>query len=384
MRTEPETMDLESFYRELRRPGFLPGYEIENRLGGGAFGEVYKARKVSIGKPYAVKFLLLQDERDRDVIERELRQVAFFASIDHPNLVTIEDVGTVAGVPYLVMGYAGEETLARRLRRGGLGRREAFSAFVQTCRGVHALHQRRLVHFDLKPSNIFLRGELARVGDYGLARLMADGRRTLSFGRGTPHYMAPEILNRVADHRADLYSLGVILYECIAGRLPFQPVETLGIVVRVDDRPPEMPAAFPQRLREPLSRCLRLAPEDRYESAEALLADLGQSARQGGAIDFTPLEEPPPRPAQSVTVAGRPVAPRGGAAHTRPHFQAVPRPRAPRPAMRRGARAIPAPAAAASLEARAGARVRASSPLTLFMILSGVLSTLLVVRLLVQ
>lgn len=289
-------MDWEAFYNSFRQPDFIPGYEIQNRLGGGAFGEVYKARKHSIGKAYAIKFLKLDDETQREVIERELEQVRHFASIDHPNLVSIEDMGSVAGIPYLVMGYAGEDTLARRLRQGGLDRRQALVYFVQACRGVLALHDRRLVHLDLKPSNIFIKGDIARVGDYGLAKLMSDGRLTLSFGRGTPYYMAPEILHNRADQRADLYSLGVILYECQAGRVPFDTPSPGGLVLRQEDLPPAFPPDFPVDLRPVVERCLRLDPDRRYAGVEELLADLGQAARQGDSIVLAPAAAGADRP----------------------------------------------------------------------------------------
>ena len=87
-------MDWEAFYNSFRKPGFISGYEIQNRLGGGAFGDVYKARKTSIGKPYAIKFLKVEDDAQREAVEHELDQVRHFAAIDHPNLVTIEDMGS--------------------------------------------------------------------------------------------------------------------------------------------------------------------------------------------------------------------------------------------------------------------------------------------------
>lgn len=307
--------DWERFYNAFRKPGFIPGYEIQNHLGGGAFGEVYRARKSSIGKAYAIKFLRLDEPGGKDAGERELEQVRLFAAIDHPHLVTIEDMGVVMGVPYLIMGYAGEDTLARRLARRELDRDTALRTFVQVARGVLALHDRRLAHFDLKPSNVFLNGDVARVGDYGLAKLLTEGRQTLSFGRGTPHYMAPEMLRSRADHRADVYSLGVILHECLAFRLPFGGDEAGTFVLREDDRPPEFPAAFPARLRPVVERCLRLDPEQRFPSVHELLAAMGQTARQGdsvrlawdgppeasgpsGAVD-APSSEPTPRNAAS-------------------------------------------------------------------------------------
>jgi serine/threonine protein kinase len=277
-------MDWEAFYNHFREPDFIPGYEIQNRLGGGAFGEVYKARKASIGKAYAIKFLKIDDDAQREAVERELEQVRHFAAIDHPNLVTIEDLGAVQGVPYLIMGYAGEDTLARALKSGRLDPQAAFLYFVQACRGVLALHDRRLVHFDLKPSNIFLKGDIARVGDYGLSKMMTDGRLTLSFGRGTPQYMAPEMLKNRADHRADLYSLGVILFESLSSKLPFESGVPGTIAVREDDRSPNFPPEFPAPMRRAVERCLRLAPDDRYTSVGELLEDLGQAARPGDSV----------------------------------------------------------------------------------------------------
>ena len=149
-------MDWEAFYNAFRQPGFIPGYEIENRLGGGAFGDVYRARKTSIGKLYAIKFLKVESDDQREAVKRELDQVRHFAAIDHPNLVSIEDMGVVMDVPYIVMGYAGDETLARRFRRWDLDPEEALGIFTQCARGVLALHDKSLVHFDLKPSNFCL------------------------------------------------------------------------------------------------------------------------------------------------------------------------------------------------------------------------------------
>ncbi|MEO0649752.1 MAG: serine/threonine-protein kinase [Planctomycetota bacterium] len=280
----------EAFYSSFREPDYIPGYEILERLGGGAFGEVYRARKTSIGKSYAIKFLKVDDDRSSEIIERELSHARLFAAIDHPNLVAIEDLGQVSGVPFVVMGYAGEDTLARRLSRGGLDAVRAFEFFVQVCRGVLALHERSLVHFDLKPSNVFLRGDVARVGDYGLAKLLADGRQTLSIGRGTPHYMAPEILKGRADQRADIYSLGVILFEIFAGRTPYDGESGLAALLRDEELELEFPDGFPERLRGVVERCLAPDPASRPGSVGALLDELGQTGRAGEAVPL-PFDE---------------------------------------------------------------------------------------------
>ncbi len=300
-------MDWELFYSSFRKPSFIAGYEIQNRLGGGAFGDVYKARKVSIDKSYAIKFLKIDEATSRAAIERELEQVRHFSAIDHPNLVTIEDMGVVLDVPYLVMGYAGEDTLARRLKRERLSRAHALNLFVQSCRGVAALHERRLAHFDLKPSNIFLKGDVARVGDYGLAKLLIEGRQTLSFGRGTPQYMAPEMLKNRADLRADIYSLGVILFEIYSGRLPFETSPEAGVVLREDDQPPQFPDDFPPRVRAVAECCLRIEPANRFAGVPQLLAALGQTLRAGDpmvALESLSAELPSLPPIQPSAPAG--------------------------------------------------------------------------------
>lgn len=296
-------IDWERFYARFREPGFIPGFEIENRLGGGAFGEVYRARRTSIGKPYAIKFLKVDGDLERAVIEREIGQARLFAALDHPNLVTVEDVGTAEGVPYLVMGYAGEDTLARRLKRGPLDLATALALFTQICRGVLALHDRNLVHFDLKPANVFLKGDTVRVGDYGLAKLVADGRQTLSLGRGTPLYVAPEVLTGRADQRADIYSLGIVLYECLVGRPPFSAESGLGAILRRDDTPVPYPPEFPRAMQPVVERCLARDPAQRYASVAELLTDLGQAGRRGDSFVLpkgllsTPLGSPGGSPA---------------------------------------------------------------------------------------
>src|SRR5262245_4595231 len=151
------------------------------------FGLVFKATKQSIGKDYAIKFLKVDDGEVRRAVLQELEQVQYFAQIDHPNLVSIEDKGEVDGIPYLVMAYAGADTLKDRLPGQPADRDELLRWFLMACRGVAALHEKSLVHFDLKPANVFLKGSVARVGDYGLSKLVTHSRGSLSMGRGTPY-----------------------------------------------------------------------------------------------------------------------------------------------------------------------------------------------------
>jgi serine/threonine protein kinase len=287
-------IDWESFYRDYRKPGYVTGFEIVNKLGGGMFGLVFKARKESIGKDYAIKFLKVDDESVRDAVARELGAVKYFAQIDHPNLVSIEDMGEVDGIPFLVMSYAGQETLRKRLEGGRLSRDDALKIFVQAARGVQALHERSLVHFDLKPANIFLKGDIARVGDFGLSKLVTESRNSLSFGRGTPYYMAPEMLQRRGDARSDVYSLGVILYECLCGEVPFKGDSEWEVLRKHEVEPPRYPDQLGAAERRVLERCLAKDPAARYQDVAAMLRDLNAPVALGESL-LIPRERPAPR-----------------------------------------------------------------------------------------
>ena len=302
----------ESFYANYRKPGYVAGYEIINKLGGGVFGMVFKARKESIGKDYAIKFLKVDDEGVRDAVVRELSTVRFFAQIDHPNLVSIEDKGEVDGIPFIIMSYAGEETLRQRLEPGAMEREDALRVFIQAARGVQALHERSLVHFDLKPANIFLKGDIARVGDYGLSKLITESRNSLSFGRGTPYYMAPEMLQRKGDARSDIYSLGILLYECLTGDVPFKGDSEWEVLRKHEVEAPAYPAHVQMSEREVIDRCLAKDPDDRFQRTSDLLRALqapaalgeslvippaGQVRRPAAPVGGTPPPPPPPPPA---------------------------------------------------------------------------------------
>ena len=291
-------MDWETFFRNYRDPDFVPGFTILNKLGSGVFGEVYKAKRTSIGKLYAIKFLRLQDERLHAQVVREIDSVDHFAQVDHPNLVSIEDRGEVCGIPYIVMGYAGDETLKSLLLEGGMSVERVISLIRQVIRGVKALHEHSIIHFDLKPANVFIRGDVARVGDYGLSKLMTESRATLSMGRGTPYYMAPEMLRRRGDARSDVYSLGVILFEMLVGDVPFKGDTEWEILKRHETETPLIPDAISAGLRAFLKQCLGKNPETRFANAGAMLAafeaavvgDLAQASQAGS------VATPPPMP----------------------------------------------------------------------------------------
>ena len=298
-------IDWEAFYRNYRKPGYVTGFEIANKLGGGVFGMVFKARKESIGKDYAIKFLKVDDEVVRDAVVRELDTVRLFAQIDHPNLVSIEDKGEVDGIPYIVMNYAGQGTLRRRLEAGGMERDEALRIFVQAARGVQALHSHSLVHFDLKPANIFLKGDIARVGDYGLSKLITESRNSLSFGRGTPYYMAPEMLKRRGDERSDIYSLGVILFECLTGDVPFKGDSEWEVLRKHETEEPQFPESLADSDRQVIARCMAKDPDQRFQSVEEILRVLQAPSALGESLVFAaPRSGPAPSLAGAAGIEG--------------------------------------------------------------------------------
>lgn len=327
-RTPP---DWEAFYRDYREPGYVDGFEITSKLGGGVFGVVYRARRLSIGKDYAIKFLKVDDVDVRRAVLAELEQVRLFAQIDHPNLVAIEDRGEVDGIPFLVMAFAGDQTLRDLVPEGRPPSAEEkeplLRAFTGAARGLQALHDRSLVHFDVKPANVFLKGGVARLGDYGLSRLVTHSRGSLSMGRGTPHYMAPEVLQRRGDVRSDVYSLGVMLYELLCGRVPFQGDSPWEVLRQHEESAPSMPAHLTEAERGVLTRCLAKDPDERFQDVASLLAALGA----GDAI-----ASPPPAAGSLRRCALPPPLPHERAPEGSPAAAAMPP--LPEAAGRRGAR----------------------------------------------
>lgn len=197
-------------------------YRVLELLGEGSLAQVYRVVHRDYGDEFALKWLKPQ-ERTPQALRRFQRELALGKELSHPRLVRVLGFGTCAGSPYLVMELVRGRTLAVRLLEGSLSRTEALQLGIEVCQALEELHSRGLVHRDLKPENMMLSPTGVRLLDYGALKGEACVALTASgTALGTPLYMSPEHLNaRRVDHRSDLYSLGVVLYEALSGRLPF-------------------------------------------------------------------------------------------------------------------------------------------------------------------
>jgi len=279
----------------------LGDYEIQSLLGAGGMGEVYRARDLRLRRDVAVKVLPAVVSSDPERLRRFEQEAAAAAALNHPNLLAVHQLGTYAGAPYLVSELLEGETLREQIRRGRIAPRRAIDKGVQIAHGLVAAHEKSIVHRDLKPENLFLTKDgRVKILDFGLAKLTQaqprsePGAPTIGsetepgMVMGTVGYMSPEqVRGQPADHRADIFAFGAILYEMLTGKRAFQKPtspETMNAILNED--PPAMSSAaprFPHSLQRIVHRCLEKNPERRFQSASDLafaleaLSDSGSS-----------------------------------------------------------------------------------------------------------
>jgi serine/threonine-protein kinase len=288
--------------------GRLERYEVLEEVGRGGMGVVLKAFDPSLHRVVAIKVLAPQLATSGVARQRFLREAKAAAAVSHDNIVTIHAVDEANGLPYLVMQYVAGPSLQQRIdKEGALELAEILRIGMQTAAGLAAAHGHGIVHRDIKPANILLEEGVPRVKltDFGLARALDDASLTQSgFVAGSPLYMAPEqARGETLDHRADLFSLGSVLYTMCTGRPPFRAANTLAVLRRVCDDAPrpirETHPEIPDWLAEVVEKLMAKDPADRYQSATEVVEVLGQHLAQLQNRAWVP----PPAPERAQAAA---------------------------------------------------------------------------------
>jgi serine/threonine-protein kinase len=267
----------------------VPGYEILGELGRGGMGVVYKAQQLGLKRMVALKMILAGAHAGADSLARFRREAEAIARLQHPNIVQVHEVGEHNGLPFFSLELAEGGSLAGKLSGTPLPAREAARLVETLARAMHAAHQRGIIHRDLKPANVLLTANgTPKITDFGLAKKLesATGQTQSGAVLGTPSYMAPEQADgksKAVGPTADVYALGAILYELLAGRPPFRaqtPLDTLLQVISEEPVPPgRFHAQLPRDLETICLKCLQKDPSQRYASAEGLAEDLARFQR---------------------------------------------------------------------------------------------------------
>ncbi len=269
------TVPADTAVARVRQDDLIPGYRLVQVVGKGGMGEVHQAVQLSLGRTVAVKLLRPELARDEQFVARFEKEAAALATLRHPNIVSIVDRGKAAETYYLVMEFVDGPSLRERMRDPDFDWLTALKTLVLVGRAIDYAHGRGVIHRDLKPENILFdeqAGNIPKVTDFGLAGIdekagvEPKNLTQTNVAMGTASYMAPEqrVDAKTAGPRADLYALGVMLYELLTGELP------LGHF----DPPSVKKPGLDKRLDPIISRCLKPAPEDRYPTVAACLAEL--------------------------------------------------------------------------------------------------------------
>jgi serine/threonine protein kinase/Tfp pilus assembly protein PilF len=276
----------------------LSHYEILALLGAGGMGEVYRARDTKLERTVAIKILPAAVAADQERMRRFVREARAASALNHPNVATIYEIGEAEGVSFIAMEYVEGETLQAKIHGRPLETREILEIALQIADALDEAHTKGITHRDIKPANLMLTPHgWVKVLDFGLARITRAEKQTADsqvstvsvsapgLVLGTPAYMSPEqALGREVDHRTDLFSLGVVLYEMATGRMPFAGVntsETLNLIVNAEPEAiTRCNAQATAELERIVGKCLEKEREQRYQSARELVIDLRNFKRE--------------------------------------------------------------------------------------------------------
>jgi serine/threonine protein kinase/tetratricopeptide (TPR) repeat protein len=282
--------------RMLRTGARLGPYEIQSTLGAGGMGEVYRARDTRLDRTVAIKVLLASLASDPQSRERFHREARTISQLDHPNVCALYDVGEHEGASYLVMQHLEGETLRDRIVRGPLPVDSALSYAIEIAGALAKAHSAGIVHRDLKPANVMITASGAKLLDFGIAKLLqnpardldeaatADLRTEAGIVVGTVRYMSPEQARGLSvDARSDIFSFGVMLYEMLAGRPPFDGATSADVIAAILERQPPQLTSYrpgvPSEVERVVIKCAEKVQTRRYSSAEELAQDLAAVKR---------------------------------------------------------------------------------------------------------
>ncbi len=255
-------------------------YEIIGKIGAGGMSDVYKAKDLTLGRYVAIKVLKSEFSEDTGFVTKFRSEAQAAAGLEHPNIVNIYDVGSENGIHYIVMEYVEGITLKTYIeKKGQLSYKEAVSIAIQVGRGIEAAHNKNIIHRDIKPQNIMISTEgKVKVTDFGIARA-ASSNTISSDVMGSVHYSSPEqARNGFVDGKSDIYSLGIVMYEMVTGRVPFDGDTTVSVAIQHLQEEMVLPSVYapdlPISIEKIILKCTQKSPDRRYESMAALLADL--------------------------------------------------------------------------------------------------------------
>jgi serine/threonine-protein kinase len=274
----------------------LGHYDIIAELGRGGMGVVYKGYETSLNRYVAIKVLAESLAHDESVKERFLREARSMAALNDPHIISIYFIGDDAGQTYFVMEFVDGESLGSLLKREGkLKPEQAAKIVYQTAQGLATAHDKGVIHRDIKPGNLMITARGAvKIADFGIALSAQDfSKKLTSTGEfvGTPGYLSPEVCQgKPVDQRSDIFSLGIVLFECLAGRMPFTDESPLGLMLEVVKA--EIPdvrtlnADVDPELERILAKMVAKDPAERYQSCQELVADLSRHplVAKGGPI----------------------------------------------------------------------------------------------------
>ena len=274
-------------------------YEVEKKIGTGGMSDVYKAKDHTLGRCVAIKVLKPEFCEDMNFVTKFRTEAQSAAGLEHPNIVNIYDVGSQDGFYYIIMEYVQGITLKTYIeKKGRLNYKETLSIAIQVGRGIQAAHAKNIIHRDIKPQNIIISNDgKVKVTDFGIARAVSE-HTIHSDVMGSVHYASPEqARNGYVSNRSDIYSLGIVMYEMVTGRVPYDGDSTVAVAIKhLQDEmvpPSEYAPDVPISLEKIILKCTQKSADRRYDSMESLLVDLRKSllSPDDDFVDLVPYNQ---------------------------------------------------------------------------------------------